>query len=301
MSLVSCICTTIPSRFPHLQRAILNYCEQTYAAKELIIVTSDPKHAVQIQSFLINNTSRCGGHKIKVISRPYVRQVLDGLVQALTVARGDYIAIWDDDNLSDPRRLAAQMDRQILVGQTGVTVLANAMYHYRDTNELFVVDFSDNAASLPVSHRCCTPTAIYPRDLLPPLDASTRNYPSADMLNYCANNFNHIKVNILRSRENLFLAGIHFVGHIKPFEYYRTLASNALGTKTATWLKLNQEEIVKALIQFKWDHPEIDVEGVDGSGFKFSVPDSNQWINHVVTPMPKLEMPDVVRESVNDA
>lgn len=297
MTLVSCICPTLPVRFPHLQRAIFNYCAQTYLHKELIIITHDPKHALRIQAF-VNNNSQCANQNIKVILRPHTRQALDGLLQGLAVARGDYVALWDDDNLSAPTRLAVQMEGQLRLGQTGATVLAHAAYHYHDSNELFIVDFLSADPTAPAQQRCCSPSLIMARDMLPPLDATIRQYPSGQMVNYFASNFNTIKFNLLRTKELLFVAGIHFSGHIKPFDYYRQLSVTSKGTRTSVWLQENKETIVSMLSAFKWNSISVDVEGSDGHAFTYDVPTENYWISQNVDGIIKQEMADVVRENV---
>lgn len=83
--LVSCICPTIPGRGAWLERAIECFESQTYSPRELVIVGDD----------------LCLGDKRNL---------------ACSLARGEIIAHWDDDDWSFPGRLAGQVGRLLLTG-----------------------------------------------------------------------------------------------------------------------------------------------------------------------------------------
>lgn len=81
MKKVSCLCITQPGREAFLAESIACFEAQDYAEKELIIV----------------NDRKDG------------RTLGDLRNESLDRATGDYVAIWDDDDLSLPKRLSRQI------------------------------------------------------------------------------------------------------------------------------------------------------------------------------------------------
>jgi glycosyltransferase involved in cell wall biosynthesis len=79
---VSCLCITQPGREAMLAEARAAFDAQTYSFKELVVVI-DTKDG---------------------------RTLGDLRNEALDRATGDYVATWDDDDLSHPARLAVQVD-----------------------------------------------------------------------------------------------------------------------------------------------------------------------------------------------
>ncbi|MDX2253292.1 MAG: glycosyltransferase family A protein [Nitrospira sp.] len=80
--MISCLCITQPGREEFLKQAIACFNEQTFPDKELVIV-EDPKTGITL-----------------------------GELRNLAVAKstGDMLAVWDDDDLSDPGRLECQFE-----------------------------------------------------------------------------------------------------------------------------------------------------------------------------------------------
>lgn len=95
--LVSCLMVTQASRWRKgIPPALVSFQEQTYQSRELVIVTADPHPAMDDLGFDIN------------VMPPETK--LGALRQrALELASGEYVATWDDDDLSYCRRLEEQI------------------------------------------------------------------------------------------------------------------------------------------------------------------------------------------------
>ncbi len=101
--LISCLMVT--RNRPHLaQRAITCFQRQTYPQRELVIVDDSPDDALQVR------VDRLQDERIR-----YLRLLPGGASLgelrniAVWKAAGEYVAQWDDDDLSDPLRLENQM------------------------------------------------------------------------------------------------------------------------------------------------------------------------------------------------
>lgn len=102
--LVSCLMVT-RGRFELARLAIESFRRQTYSPLELVIVMDDPEDRL-----LEAELARIGDPRIRLI-RPETEGMSLGRLRNLAVdeARGTYVCQWDDDDLSDPRRIQTQM------------------------------------------------------------------------------------------------------------------------------------------------------------------------------------------------
>lgn len=108
--LVSCLLVT-RGRPALAMRAVRCYQAQTYAPRELLIVDDDPDNA------LAAAVAALGDPSIRHLRLPDGGQSLGELRNlAVREAAGAYVAQWDDDDLYDPERLAAQMAAILTLG-----------------------------------------------------------------------------------------------------------------------------------------------------------------------------------------
>jgi len=103
MPLVSCLMVTC-GRFEMAKRSIHCFCKQTYPNKELVIIDNDDTDS------LANWVKTLRDSRIVYRHLPNERKPLgESRNLAVERANGAYIAPWDDDDLSAPKRLAIQM------------------------------------------------------------------------------------------------------------------------------------------------------------------------------------------------
>ena len=102
--LVSCLCPT-RGRVALLRRAVACFRAQTYPSRELVIV--HPANDAETREYLatLNDAS------IRAIAIPDSSGMPAGTVRnlAMDASRGEYFAVWDDDDWSAPTRLEEQM------------------------------------------------------------------------------------------------------------------------------------------------------------------------------------------------
>lgn len=100
MVAVSCIClTTWPRRERFLPDALRSYRQQTFADRELIIVNDGTPLVSHAPDVIVVNLPDVG--------RPWT--IGEKRNVGVRAAHGQFIATWDDDDVSLPERLAEQM------------------------------------------------------------------------------------------------------------------------------------------------------------------------------------------------
>lgn len=116
LPLVSCVClTTHPRRAAFLGDALVSYRAQTYPARELLVVNDgEPLRSRAEDVRVVNLPDR--GARWTVGEKRNV---------GVRLARGEYLATWDDDDVSLPERLAEQVARAEQWG--AAAVLADRM------------------------------------------------------------------------------------------------------------------------------------------------------------------------------
>ncbi len=103
MPKISCLMVT-QNRLAWAQRSIQCFQQQTYANRELVIIDDGPDDALEQWIDHLDDS------RIIYIHLPDENRSLGELRnQAVEKSTGDYVAQWDDDDLSDPLRLELQM------------------------------------------------------------------------------------------------------------------------------------------------------------------------------------------------
>lgn len=149
LPLVTCVClTTHPKRAKFLPDAISSYRAQEYPNKELVII-NDGDPLPRIDGALVVNLPRRA-------SRWTIGEKRNAGVR---MARGEFVATWDDDDISLPNRLSDQMAH--IVEHGGDYVMADRM-HISDENMKIIGDCTrHNIALKPVM-----PSALVRRSMI---------------------------------------------------------------------------------------------------------------------------------------
>lgn len=139
MDFVSAIClTSHPKRADMLPDAVRAFRWQTYPAKELIIINDGlPLRSASPDIRVINMREREPGRTVWTIGEKRNAGV--------RVARGEWLATWDDDDVSLPNRLELQI--KYAIATNADMVLSNAMWVL--TGDLDPVGRCDRGQSQP--------------------------------------------------------------------------------------------------------------------------------------------------------
>jgi glycosyltransferase involved in cell wall biosynthesis len=143
--LISCICIT-NHRIQLLRKAILNFSNQSYTSKELIISIPDNDKLTQ---HVVDRISASSIDRIKAITRNPNVSLGAARNEAIANSNGEYICIWDDDDWYHQDRLLVQYNsisycKQKKNGSVlsniiifdGVTRCAYVSFHYPWENTL---------------------------------------------------------------------------------------------------------------------------------------------------------------------
>jgi glycosyltransferase involved in cell wall biosynthesis len=104
LSLVSCLCPTY-GRPAMLRRAVRCFLAQTHAPRELVVVYQ--AHDAGTRDYLRTLTDP-SIRAVEIAPSPHLGP--DGLRNhCVQAARGDYVAVWDDDDWSAPTRIQEQL------------------------------------------------------------------------------------------------------------------------------------------------------------------------------------------------
>lgn len=121
--LISCLCVTFNR--PHLlHRSITCFLNQSYSNKELIILYSSKDSAT---ATLLRNISNFA---IKVYPIENYEAMSLGTIRnkAVSLANGEYVCNWDDDDWYHPKRLELQLSRTKESNKAGSILMSVVMY-----------------------------------------------------------------------------------------------------------------------------------------------------------------------------
>ncbi|MFO0610653.1 MAG: glycosyltransferase family A protein [Polyangiales bacterium] len=98
--LVTCVClTTHPRRAAYLPDALRSYRQQTYARRELVVINDGAPLA----------SNRADVRVVNLPPRGAPWTIGEKRNVGVRAARGEYLATWDDDDVSLPARLAEEV------------------------------------------------------------------------------------------------------------------------------------------------------------------------------------------------
>jgi hypothetical protein len=153
--LISCLMVT-RGRPLLAQLAIQSFLDQTYPARELVVVDDDPNP--QLADWIAAHAHP----SVRLVRLPDQGLPLGELRNiAVEHARGDYVCQWDDDDLYDPVRLEMQL-QTLLAARSQASVLARWMIWWPLSQRLALSCYRDWEGSL-LCQRSCLP--LYPAQL----------------------------------------------------------------------------------------------------------------------------------------
>jgi glycosyltransferase involved in cell wall biosynthesis len=131
------VTTAAERRHAALVKSVDCFRQQTYQPKELVVVSlAEGEDRARLEKQL----SSVGRHDV-VTALPGRRLSLGALRNlAMESARGSVLCQWDDDDLSDPRRLEHQVGHLLATGADAV-LLRRCLHVLADAEECYVVDW----------------------------------------------------------------------------------------------------------------------------------------------------------------
>lgn len=300
---ISAICVTHYSRYGLLQRAIINFLEQDYADRELVIICGEDGHADMIRAFLRDYRLKAMFPSLDITGmvRAYqlrFRETIEAYLYGLAWTTGEMIALWDDDNLSHPDRLAWQAP----LSMEQATCLAEAFYYFYDSDELFVTNF-DQPTGRP-AERCAPASLMLHRSLVPALDLATRDLWSNLALDKLALRQAY---DFLHGHPEMFLVGSNG-NNARDGEFHRRQGSGLPATWTRDQLIAQSGEVEAWVKAYRFPKDLVEVAGKDASAFEVQpVPTWPLWLRSPLPPadwhlqLPNRAIQDRLAEERNEA
>lgn len=259
--LVSCLCVSRPSRWPRLRVALAQFAAQTYQNVELVVVVDKATdYAGVIRAWVDQFLPAVAGQIF--VHRKFVKNQFDGLLHAGFLARGAVLALWDDDNLNHPDRLAVQVDRQ-LGHPDAVTCLADYMYYFQDDAQILVTGGDRETA--PASERVAAATMMAFRAGWPDMDPLCRAKPAETLL-------------VQHSRAGRRMIGIGGWPHLhatvvggdnlRGYETHRRIAQAQ--ARPADRIVEQEAAIRDALSRMGLPYGTVSVDGSDAAAFEYT-------------------------------
>lgn len=135
MTKISCLLVTFgdPARTPMLERSITAYCAQTYANKELVVISDGPRDRVDAIEAFIESLDRNDVRLVRFDERLSLGALRNRSCES---ASGDLFCQWDDDDIYHPRRLEEQ-HRALVDADAACLYLEDTLQFIASTRQLY--------------------------------------------------------------------------------------------------------------------------------------------------------------------
>jgi glycosyltransferase involved in cell wall biosynthesis len=129
----------IPGRLKLIEQSVASYIKQSYARRELLVLTDDGpvEESRQAETFL----SGLSRSDIRLVRLPGKKTLGELRNQSLQLAQGEIVCQWDDDDLSHPRRLERQL-AALINAKRGAIYLRYVVHVFSPTHEAVLADWS---------------------------------------------------------------------------------------------------------------------------------------------------------------
>ena len=284
---ISGLCISHPSRYGLLQRAVYNFLDQTYQNTELVILVTDSNYHALLLGWL--RDKRHSAKKLNQLkSKVLLRRVDEGSLKLMatygvSLCSGEYIAVWDDDNLSHPTRLEKQLEHS----RDYPSVFSKSFYYFYDSDELYITDYSQPGGN--ATERCCVSSLMFHRHMFPPLvmGRHTGGLWNGEMVTLFASSFPEQQYTHIQDIELCLLFMQCSNGdNLRGQQFHRRQG----GDLPSTWSRdevLANTKLVESLLKgYKFSNrSKIDVAGKDAAAC--SITESiESWPRWFLTEMP---------------
>lgn len=275
---VTAICVSHASRFGLLQQSLLSFAKQTYENKELIVIVNQPGYWDTINAFLADPRAKelLGNVNIQVLNAAYTN-TFEGARMAASRTTGELLVCWDDDDLSHPDRLSFQVKATLEAGVP--TVFSEALYHFHDTEEVFVTNFAQ-PAGVP-SQRCASSSLMLARTAIP-INTNGNYLPWAGMaLDGLAQSHTY---QFLSGYPEYFMVGSNG-DNWRGADFHRATGTTLPGVWRISQLNERGDDVQRWLSSYAFKKGAVTVSGRDGSAFELTdLPAVPVWFKDTAPP-----------------
>lgn len=146
--MITCVCPS-RNRWSFLQRAIYQFKSQSFAReKELLIIYDD-------NSLSLNHIEAINDPEIRTIKVPEILNIGQRRNLATNYARGDYICVWDDDDIMSLSRLHRQYEYMIAENKQACAL-----------NSVMLINMIREKYDISILKQFCCNTLLCNKDLL---------------------------------------------------------------------------------------------------------------------------------------
>lgn len=261
---ISGICISHPSRYGLLQRSIYNFLDQTYDNSELVVLVSDKNYHALLLGWL-RDKRHDEEVKKQLKERVVLRQVPEGAhfvtmaTYGVAASSGDYLVVWDDDNLSHPTRLEVQLG----YSKELPSVFSKSLYYFYDSNELYFTNYAQPGGT--AIDRCAGSSLMFHRRMFPPLEANRRNGSSVwygEIISLFASSFPEQQYTHIQDVDECMLFMVGSTGDNLRGQLYHRNCVNLPATWDRETALQHAEKVEKLLEGYRFS----DLESVDFAG-----------------------------------
>ncbi len=256
------ICMTQPGREGLACRAVYNWLQQTYRDRELLVYGPAKPIAAIRDACAYAAVRRNAGVTYVGVDNGHLIDYYSAAMSFAVAMKSAMVCFWDDDDQYHRDRLV----RQAASVQPGKpSLMSAAMWHYLDTNELFISDIEKR--HVPLDRRVLWGTMLAATS---DLASNTRLRPGGNLGHQIARDvFKRTGSNPARSTGEWWWTKFGVRGdNAQGYEAHRALTSSAERTPSAAWLLERRVFIEARLREYLWEGEIVSVCGADGEAFE---------------------------------
>ena len=253
---------TLPSaeRLPLLMRSIDCYARQTYETRELVVAldTADAESTAAVCD-CVASLRRAD---IRVL--PYAGTTSLGALRnlALRSARGDLVAVWDDDDICHPHRLEVQV-RELRENDSIAAFLCEVLHLFAPSHELYWTNYKNT-----VQH-CLPGTGVWVRDAASRYPESGPDSARGEDTALCLRLMAEGRVRLIDEAAHLYIYVSH--GRNTSGDAHHRMLARSLAVSRARVLR--REAHIRAALDLSGiELDSIDVHGANGWAFAWRPP-----------------------------
>jgi glycosyltransferase involved in cell wall biosynthesis len=251
------VMVTRPSaaRLPFIARAVELYAQQTYPHRELVVVLDSADETDD--AFLETRIIRAGRRNVRIV-RASGNPTLGRLRNlGIDEARGEFVCVWDDDDIHHPTRIECQI--HILRAHGAIaTFLTDVLHLFVEERELYWTTYKR------VAQRCVPGTGIFLRSVIARYPETGPESQRGEDTVFCLALAAEGYVHLIDDMPHLYVYVAHG-SNTSGKAFHRMLASSLAVSRGR--LTRSQKLVCSALDGAELDLAEVKVVGNNGVAF----------------------------------